>query len=142
MVAPRGADTTGSGAALKDRIRTRGGAGPGLCSEGVESWISVEAAACTLNHGADGQRPVVATFLAGPGDPAPTSPRAPECAGRCPRWARNGHARSRGKDSAARNYLERVVGRDGIEPPTPGFSGLGPGSRKCAEGLTAQGQTG
>jgi len=25
-----------------------------------------------------------------------------------------------------------MVGRDGIEPPTPGFSGLGPASRKFA----------
>jgi hypothetical protein len=25
-----------------------------------------------------------------------------------------------------------MVGRDGIEPPTPGFSGLGPASRKYA----------
>jgi len=30
------------------------------------------------------------------------------------------------------NCLKIVVGRDGIEPPTPGFSVLVPGLRKCA----------
>jgi hypothetical protein len=30
-------------------------------------------------------------------------------------------------------YLKKVVGRDGIEPPTPGFSVLPPTSRKCTE---------
>ncbi len=30
------------------------------------------------------------------------------------------------------NYLKRVVGRDGIEPPTPGFSVLRPSTWKCA----------
>src|SRR5262245_24849152 len=49
-------------------------------------------------------------------------PSAPECS----RWPRNGHDDGRENDSASCNYLEGMVGRDGIEPPTPGFSGLGP----------------
>jgi len=36
------------------------------------------------------------------------------------------------------NYLEKVVGRDGIEPPTPGFSVLSPGPCKCAEVLDVE----
>jgi len=34
-----------------------------------------------------------------------------------------------------------MVGREGIEPPTPGFSGLGPASRKCAYVLIMQART-
>jgi hypothetical protein len=30
-------------------------------------------------------------------------------------------------------YLKKVVGRNGIEPPTPGFSVLPPTSRKCTK---------
>jgi len=52
------------------------------------------------------------------------------------KWAR---ARSR-RGSAACNYLRGMVGRDGIEPPTPGFSGLGPHPRKCAYLLVMQGR--
>ena len=48
----------------------------------------------------------------------------PECARVRPRLARNGHARGVARNSAACNYLEGMVGRGGIEPPTPGFSGL------------------
>src|SRR5215813_10600067 len=33
-----------------------------------------------------------------------------------------------------------MVGRDGIEPPTPGFSGLVPESRKCTYPLNTQGR--
>jgi hypothetical protein len=42
---------------------------------------------CTLNHGADGPRPVVATFLAGPVDPVPTSVR-PSDPAMGTKWAR------------------------------------------------------
>jgi hypothetical protein len=34
-----------------------------------------------------------------------------------------------------------MVGRDGIEPPTPGFSGLDQNTWKCAEVLIMQSQT-
>jgi hypothetical protein len=39
---------------------------------------------------------------------------------------------------------EKVVGRDGIEPPTPGFSVLSPTSRKCTKvfDLEQQGRDG
>jgi hypothetical protein len=37
------------------------------------------------------------------------------------KWAHSSDSR----DSASCNYLEGMVGRDGIEPPTPGFSGQG-----------------
>jgi hypothetical protein len=47
---------------------------------------------------------------------------APECARVRPRWARNGHARDPATNPPTRNCLETMVGRDGIEPPTPGFS--------------------
>jgi len=36
------------------------------------------------------------------------------------------------------NYLEKMVGRDGIEPPTPGFSVLSFKVRKSAEMLDLQ----
>src|SRR5262249_9264838 len=39
-----------------------------------------------------------------------------ECAGVCPRWARNGHDRVPAASSVICNYLEGMVGRDGIEP--------------------------
>jgi len=34
-----------------------------------------------------------------------------------------------------------MVGRDGIEPPTPGFSGLDQDTGKCAEIRTVQSQS-
>ena len=37
-----------------------------------------------------------------------------------------------------RKDLKRMVGRDGIEPPTPGFSVLFSDSRKCAQLLATQ----
>jgi len=70
----------------------------------------------------------------------PSAQHQPKCAGVRPIRARNGHARGRGRGSAACNYLEGMVGRDGIEPPTPGFSGLGPRSRKFAYVLVMQGR--
>jgi len=36
------------------------------------------------------------------------------------------------------NYLKKLVGRDGIEPPTPGFSVLSFSSRNSAEMLDLQ----
>ena len=57
------------------------------------------------------------------------------------RRERFGHTRIRGASSVTCNYLEGMLGRDGIEPPTPGFSGLGPGSRKCAQRLAGQGRS-
>jgi len=36
------------------------------------------------------------------------------------------------------NFYKRLVGRDGIEPPTPGFSVLEHETRKCAEILALQ----
>jgi hypothetical protein len=38
---------------------------------------------------------------------------------------------------ACDNYLKEMVGRDGIEPPTPGFSGL-THPRNCAQSLAAE----
>jgi len=40
--------------------------------------------------------------------------------------------KSVGEKSVTGNYLKRVVGRDGIEPPTPGFSVLVHDACKCA----------
>jgi len=42
------------------------------------------------------------------------------------------------RELAVRNYLEKLVGRDGIEPPTPGFSVLSSDSGKCAQLLATQ----
>lgn len=36
------------------------------------------------------------------------------------------------------NFYKRLVGRDGIDPPTPGFSILEHETRKCAEILALQ----
>ncbi len=57
-------------------------------------------------------------------DPQHIEIDAPECVEVRPRWARNGHARDLGANLPMRKYLEGMVGRDGIEPPTPGFSVL------------------
>jgi hypothetical protein len=48
-------------------------------------------------------------------------------------WAQIWAQSQLGKNSVMGNCLKRVVGRDGIEPPTPGFSVLSPTSRKCIE---------
>ncbi len=65
------------------------------------------------------------------GSPGAGSPRGrkgypgkPECARVGPRRARNGHDHPVAENSAPRNRLKTMVGRDGIEPPTPGFSVL------------------
>src|SRR6516162_3899268 len=63
-------------------------------------------------------------LLASPGrlchvsTPTLTRLRALECAGVCPRWAQTQPRENFGVG----NLLETMVGRDGIEPPTPGFS--------------------
>src|SRR5262252_8237849 len=76
--------------------------------------------------------------LASPGRLCPVSTltrkrvRALEFAGVCPRWAQIwAHTRSR-DNFGVDNLLETMVGRDGIEPPTPGFSVLFSRSWKCA----------
>ena len=56
----------------------------------------------------------------------------PEWAGVRPRWARFGHGRHPAADPAPRKCPEGMVGRDGIEPPTPGFSVLAARLRKFA----------
>jgi len=56
-----------------------------------------------------------------------------ECSRVCPRWAQIWAQTQSGKNFEASNLLKRMVGRDGIEPPTPGFSVLFPGSCKCAQ---------
>src|SRR5215510_9144198 len=77
-------------------------------------------------------------LLASPGrlchvsTPTLTRVTALECAGVCPRWAQIwAHTQSRQKFEAG-NLLETMVGRDRIEPPTPGFSVLFSRSWKCA----------
>src|SRR5215467_223732 len=50
--------------------------------------------------------------------------RALECAGVCPRWAQIWAQTQTGENSEAGKVLKGMVGRDGIEPPTPGFSVL------------------
>src|SRR5262245_18532335 len=49
----------------------------------------------------------------------PSSENAPECAGVCRHRARTGHDSAPAKILATCNYLEAMVGRYGIEPPTP-----------------------
>src|SRR5262252_4404299 len=44
------------------------------------------------------------------------------CAGVCPRWAQIWAQTQAREDFKVDNLLETMVGRDGIEPPTPGFS--------------------
>ena len=41
-----------------------------------------------------------------------------------PRWAQIGHKLILDEREVCGNYLKEMVGRDGIEPPTPGFSVL------------------
>src|SRR5215467_13107296 len=54
--------------------------------------------------------------------PDSQSVRALECAGVCPRWAQIWAQTQAREDFKVDNLLETMVGRDGIEPPTPGFS--------------------
>src|SRR5262249_44370786 len=69
-------------------------------------------------------------LLASPGrlchvsTPTLTRLRALECAGVCPRWAQIWAQTQPRENFGVRNLLETMVGRDGIEPPTPGFSVL------------------
>jgi len=58
-----------------------------------------------------------------------------------PRWAQLGRNRRFGQESLRGKSLKKMVGRDGIEPPTPGFSGLDQDRRKCAEVLVRQSPT-
>jgi hypothetical protein len=139
---PREGARRGSGASNQGA----GGAGPGLSSD----WdrprcariLRITAGSCgaaigrsrpprsghgkTLKAGravgAARVRPRAGLF-----SPRPSRSSAPECARVIPRWARNGDARDLGTNQPARNYLEGMVDRDGIEPPTPGFS-VHPGS--------------
>ena len=46
------------------------------------------------------------------------------------RWSHFGHKWSAARIFVDGNYLKKLVGRDGIEPPTPGFSVLSPEIRK------------
>ena len=50
--------------------------------------------------------------------------RALECAGVCPRWAQIWAQTQPRENFGVGNLLKKMVGRDGIEPPTPGFSVL------------------
>jgi hypothetical protein len=50
--------------------------------------------------------------------------RALECAGVCLSWAQIWAQSQIRKFLMTGNLLKRMVGRDGIEPPTPGFSVL------------------
>jgi len=43
-----------------------------------------------------------------------------KCAGACPSWTQT----QTGKNSVTVKWVKEMVGRGGIEPPTPGFSGL------------------
>src|SRR5437667_327361 len=52
------------------------------------------------------------------------SERKPRCAGMCPSRAQIWSQTYFGEKSVTGKYLKNVVGRDGIEPPTPGFSVL------------------
>jgi hypothetical protein len=49
---------------------------------------------------------------------------AQECAGVCLSWAQFWAQTQTRENFEAGKYLKKVVGRDGIEPPTPGFSVL------------------
>src|SRR5215475_1918633 len=53
-----------------------------------------------------------------------THVRALECAGVCPRWAQIWAQTQPRENFGVGNVLKTMVGRDGIEPPTPGFSVL------------------
>src|SRR5215469_6255650 len=64
--------------------------------------------------------------------------RALECAGVCLSWAQIwAHTQAR-ENFGVGNLLETMVGRDGIEPPTPGFSVLFSRSWKCAYMLAVE----
>src|SRR5215831_8148774 len=64
--------------------------------------------------------------------PTLTRVGALECAGVCPRWTQIWAQTQPRENFGGDNLLETVVGRDGIEPPTPGFSVLFSRSWKCA----------
>ena len=65
-------------------------------------------------------------------EPEPQRVRALECAGVCLSWAQIWAQTQFRENFEASNLVKRMVGRDGIEPPTPGFSVLFPKSCKCA----------
>ena len=69
------------------------------------------------------------------GNPNLKRVRAVEYAGVCPSWAQIWAQIHWGEILTTRNCLKLVVGRDGIEPPTPGFSVLDHDARKSAEML-------
>jgi hypothetical protein len=56
-------------------------------------------------------------------------------AGRAPLGSSSVRVGANGRGVALRNYAKKMVGRDGIEPPTPGFSDRPASARKYAEAL-------
>jgi len=68
---------------------------------------------------------------------APPISTALECAGMRSRQAHSEHIRDQVGYAVSSNYQRKLVGRDGIEPPTPGFSDLYLGIANGAKVLAA-----